>query len=105
MRVLAASRYVGEAGVESYIATPLTQAMTMPPMEAAVRFTSVTPLPSIVPNGAQSSRAFTETTNDLQLRPRLPILPQNARLFREKWLSMLHRSPRCSHPVRLRHRP
>ena len=41
MRILAASKYVGEANVESYIATPLTQTMTMPPIESAVRFTSV----------------------------------------------------------------
>ncbi len=41
MRILAASKYVGEASAESYIATPLTRTMIMPPIEAAVRFTSV----------------------------------------------------------------
>ena len=37
MRILAASKYVGEASVESYVATPLTRTMTLPPIEAAVR--------------------------------------------------------------------
>ena len=41
MRVLAASRYVAEASAESYIATPLTRTMALPPIEAAVRSMSV----------------------------------------------------------------
>lgn len=39
MRVLAASKYVGEASAETYIATPLTRTMALPPIEAAVRST------------------------------------------------------------------
>ena len=41
MRVLTASKFVGEAGPENYIATPLTKIMTNPPIESAARFMSV----------------------------------------------------------------
>ena len=64
MRILAACKYVGEASVESYIATPLTQTMTVPPIQAAVRFTSVLPqLTFFPPNEARPPRTLTDMTN------------------------------------------
>ena len=40
LRVLVAIGFCGEADLESYIATPLTMAMTALPLEAAVKNTS-----------------------------------------------------------------
>ena len=80
MRILAASNYVGEASVESYIATPLTQTMTMPPIESAVRFTSVLSRLQSAPT-IRPLATFANMKIDLQLRPRLPMFPKNARLF------------------------
>lgn len=41
MRILTGLKFVGEAGPESYIATPITKAMTIPPIDNAVKSTSV----------------------------------------------------------------
>lgn len=41
MRVLTTANFVKEAGEESYVASPATNAMTTPAMEAAVKHTSV----------------------------------------------------------------
>lgn len=39
MRILTGLKFVGEAGPESYIATPITKAMTIPPIDNAVKST------------------------------------------------------------------
>ena len=37
MRVLTAIGFAAEAGEQSYVATPLTKAVTIPPLEAALK--------------------------------------------------------------------
>ena len=71
MRVLTAIGFAAEAGVQSYVATPLTKAITKPSLEAAVKIWYVKPSKSALQN-SMISRYLRSHDNSAQVQMKMP---------------------------------